>query len=271
MTALASPRGRPEAIVAPARGGAPFDVTRIPPAPDLAEYVDYHWLVRWREIEGHVQRVVPQPRIHVAAENGRLEVHGICRETFSRTIVGTGHVLGTAFHAGGFRPILKRPVVSISGTVQPAKDLLSVDDRPAARRILGTDGQAAMVEALEGYLRRTNPIPDPTAGLVTALVAEAERRTEITRAQQLASHAGISLRTLQRLFADYVGVGPKWVIQRLRILEAAGAAQAAPPADWATLSSELGFSDQPHLTRAFTSAVGTPPRTYEQRVRSPGR
>lgn len=78
------------------------------------------------------------------------------------------------------------------------------------------------------------------------------------------------MRTLQRLFAEYIGVGPKWVIQRLRILDAARAAHAGRPADWSALSNDLGFSDQSHLTRAFTSVVGTPPRTYERSLETSG-
>ena len=56
----------------------------------------------------------------------------------------------------------------------------------------------------------------------------------------------------------------RWVIQRLRILEAAGAAHAGAVPDWAALAVDLGFSDQAHLTRVFTQVVGTPPATYER-------
>ncbi|MGH3681525.1 MAG: helix-turn-helix domain-containing protein [Natronosporangium sp.] len=121
-----------------------------------------------------------------------------------------------------------------------------------------------MVEALEDYLLGTGPVPDPTAREVTALVGEAERRSGMVGAEQLAAYAGLSLRSLQRLFAEYVGIGPKWVIQRFRILEAAAAAHAGEPTHWASLAHRLGFSDQAHLTRAFTQVVGTPPATYQR-------
>jgi AraC-like DNA-binding protein len=97
-------------------------------------------------------------------------------------------------------------------------------------------------------------------------VAEAERRVEITRAELLAAHAGMSLRSLQRLFTEYVGVGPKWVIQRFRILDAVAAAHSGAVTDWATLARELGFSDQAHLTRVLTQVVGTPPASYQRQV-----
>jgi AraC-like DNA-binding protein len=262
------PAGHPEAIVRPDAAGRRFTVERIPPCDSLAEFVDYYWLVRWHVPGRHRQQVVPQPRVHLAAEQGRLLVHGVTRKPFFRTLEGSGQVLGAAFHAGGFRPLLRASVGGISGSVRPAAELLGVDDLPVARRILGTGDGARMVAALEDYLLEVGPEPDPTGRQATELVAEAERRVEITRAELLAAHAGMSLRSLQRLFTEYVGVGPKWVIQRFRILDAVAAAHAGAATDWATLARELGFSDQAHLTRVFTQVVGTPPASYQREVGS---
>lgn len=246
----------------PAAGERVFRVERVAPGADLAEFVDYYWLVRWRAPEPHQQQVVPQPRVHVAAEEGRLLVHGVNRGPFFRTLTGAGHVLGAAFHPGGFRPLLGRTVGAISGTVQPAQDVLGVDDEPVAGRILGTADTSEMVAALEDCLLGIDPKPDATAREVTALVEEARRRGEITRVEQLAGHAGLSPRSLQRLFTEYVGIGPKWIIQRFRILDAVAAAHSGDPIRWPDLAAHLGFSDQSHLTRTFTQVVGTPPATY---------
>lgn len=251
----------------PKAGQQAFDVDRIAPSASLAEFVDYYWLVRWRVQEPYRQQVVPQPRVHVAAEEGRLLVHGVSREQFFRTLTGTGHALGAAFHAGGFRPLLKRSVGAISGSARTGRAVLGRDDRPAAERILAATESEEMVDALEAYLLGLDPEPDPTAREVTGLVAHAERRTDIVRAEQLAAHAGRSLRSVQRLFTEYVGIGPKWVIQRFRILDAAAAAHSGDPTNWAALAQELGFSDQAHLTRVFAQVVGTPPAAYQ---RDPG-
>jgi hypothetical protein len=67
----AGPAGHPEAIVRPHVAERRFTVERLPPREDLAEFVDYHWLVRWDVPGPHRQQVVPQPRVHVAAEGGR--------------------------------------------------------------------------------------------------------------------------------------------------------------------------------------------------------
>jgi AraC-like DNA-binding protein len=263
------PVGHPAAIVRPDVAEQAFTVERLLPRPSLAEFVDYLWLVRWDVPAPHRQQVVPQPRVHLSATSGRLLVHGVTHKPFFRTLEGAGHVLGAAFHPGGFRPLLRASVASISESVRPAADLLGADDRPVAARIGGGGDRAEMVAALEEYLAGIGPEPDPTGRQVTELVAEAERRVEITRAEMLAAAAAMSLRSLQRLFAEYLGIGPKWVIQRFRILDAVAAAHSGTVTDWAALARELGFSDQAHLTRMFTQVVGTPPATYRRAIGSP--
>jgi len=52
------------------------------------------------------------------------------------------------------------------------------------------------------------------------------------------------------------------VLARYRLQDAADALATAEQVDLATLSAELGYYDQAHFTRAFTSAVGMPPGTY---------
>ena len=57
--------------------------------------------------------------------------------------------------------------------------------------------------------------------------------------------------------------GPKWVIQRCRLQDAA--ARVSPPTRPSTgpaWPTELGFADQAHLTRAFTATIGIPPAAY---------
>ena len=252
----------PQAIVRPKAAESVFDVERLRPRASLAPFVDYLWLVRWHVDGSHRQQVVTQPRIHIAAEDGRLLVHGVNRDPFFRTLRGDGHVLGAAFHPGGFRPMLGSSVGALSGTVVPAGDLFGVDDRPVAREVLATNDTEVMRTAFEDYLESRNTRADPTADEVAALVAYAESTTSLTRADVLAAHAGMSLRTLQRLFTEYVGIGPKWVIQRFRLLDAARAAHEGVEIDWAELAAASGFSDQAHLTRLFTRVVGTPPASY---------
>ncbi|MDF2725313.1 MAG: AraC family transcriptional regulator, partial [Paenibacillus sp.] len=64
----------------------------------------------------------------------------------------------------------------------------------------------------------------------------------------------------------YVGVSPKWVIQRYRLHEAAEQMERGEVADWAKLSLELGYYDQAHLIKAFKAIVGKSPEQYSKAV-----
>jgi AraC-like DNA-binding protein len=72
----------------------------------------------------------------------------------------------------------------------------------------------------------------------------------------------MTVRSLQRLFADYVGASPKWVMRRARLHEAAERADSGELVDWAELATDLGYADQAHLTRDFTDTIGVSPTRY---------
>jgi AraC-like DNA-binding protein len=76
------------------------------------------------------------------------------------------------------------------------------------------------------------------------------------------------VRALQRLFSTQVGVSPKWVILRYRIHEALEQAGTRSDVDWAALAADLGYADQAHLVRDFTTTVGVPPTAYAAEARA---
>lgn len=241
-----------------------IDISRHHPRESLRPFIDYLWVVRWTVTSTHSQQVLPQPKIHLAAEDGHLLIHGINRKPFLRTFDKSAQVIGVAFRAAGFRPFLDASVGTLQGKVVPAGELWGEDDRPVAQRVLAEADDTVMVRDVENYLERVGPTPDPLVDEIASIVDRIESDTAVHRVDQVAAIAGVSARTLQRMFTEYVGIGPKWVIQRRRLLDAAERAHSGEPVNWAELADRLGFSDQAHLIRAFTAAVGTPPAAYSR-------
>lgn len=87
----------------------------------------------------------------------------------------------------------------------------------------------------------------------------------ITRVDMLAAESDTSVRGLQRLFAEHVGVGPKWVIRRYRLHEVTQRMAARAAIDWAALAADLGYADQAHLIRDFSAMFGESPTRYAAR------
>jgi len=88
---------------------------------------------------------------------------------------------------------------------------------------------------------------------------------DIKTVDDLVHKAGIGKRTLQRIFNEYVGVNPKWVIRRYRLHELIERVHDSQKAvDWAQLALELGYFDQAHLINDFRSIVGYSPVRYQR-------
>jgi AraC-like DNA-binding protein len=121
---------------------------------------------------------------------------------------------------------------------------------------------AVMTEQAEALLCSVQPERDPAAEQAAELVARITGDPALRRVGQLAAASGVSARSLQRLFANYVGVSPKWVMRRARLHEAAERADGGELVDWAELAADLGYADQAHLTRDFTATIGVPPAHY---------
>jgi AraC-like DNA-binding protein len=119
-----------------------------------------------------------------------------------------------------------------------------------------------MISHASALLFSALPSPDPLASQAADLVALISSDTSLRRVDQLAAASGWSVRGLQRLFADYVGVGPKWVMRRARLHEASLRADSGEAVDWTELAADLGYVDQAHLTRDFTTTIGVPPGRY---------
>lgn len=240
-------------------------LARHEPSPAIARFVDYYWIVAWdlRGKASHESMVLSHPNVHLVFEAPRPAVYGIVRGTFARRISGLGHVLGVRFRPGGFRPFLGRPVADLVDRVEPAADFFAPDALLATQdAILATRDDAGMVAHAEEFLTPRLPDADPVVEEVSAMVDRITADPSLTRVDAVADAFGVSVRRLQRLFAEYVGASPKWVLRRARLHETAERATAGHRIDWAALAAELGYADQAHLTRDFTAAVGAPPGAY---------
>ncbi|WP_439676060.1 AraC family transcriptional regulator [Embleya sp. MST-111070] len=256
---------RPRGVLR-ADGAAGHRVSLYEPAADLAPFVEHHWIVHW-DLRGRApvrQKVLSHPNVHLVFEQPFPAVYGVVRDIFERELSGVGHVFGIKFRAGGFRPVLGAPVATLTDRVVPAVDLFGPTVVAAGERVLGAAAEPERVALAETWLRGALPAaePDPAVAETAAIVARITTAPNLFRVDDLAEEVGVPVRRLQRLFAEYVGVGPKWVLRRARLQEVAERAEHGAGIDWAALAADLGYADQAHLTRDFTAAVGTAPSRY---------
>jgi AraC-like DNA-binding protein len=239
-----------------------------PAAADLAGLIARYWWARWdlRGEPDYAQLIVPQPSVQLTfPTDGPPMIRGVSRGRTRRTLSGLGAVFGVTFRPGVFRRFLGAPVDSITDRARPAAAVFG-PDLPAVDA--GRLDAEAMAARIERFLRPRLPPADPVGDEVVTWVADIAATPQLRRVADLTDRYGLATRRLQRLFAEHVGVSPKWVIRRYRLHEVTQRMAAREPGDtidWAALAFELGYADQAHLVRDFTGMFGEPPTSYAAR------
>ena len=244
-----------------------FTLTRHPPAPELREFVEHHWVLRWNLAESHDQHVVGEsvgardvlPRRVRRLRSGAPAFHPSAQRTRARDRGQDPARL--------FPPVPRRPVRTLADRSVDVAAIFGPGAAIAEKTIRNARTDEEMIIAIDNLLiacRR--PITRATRAAAEAVETIAAD-PGITRVAELAAVLGLSVRAVQRLFAEHVGTTPKWAIRIYRLNEAARLLAAPIPPDYADLATRLGYSDQPHFIRDFRAVTGAPPAEYARCAR----
>lgn len=259
---------KPRGVLHSSLDAAGFAHARYWPSPDLAAYVEHYWTVAWNLSAPCVRETLPHPVVHLVVELDEAIVGGPATRRWTREFaIGCGRVFAIKFRVGGFRPFSQGPVAKLADRMISVSDLFGAKARGLARDVLASDDHHASVAVLENFLRGCAPAADATVDLVAQIAERIAVDRDITRIEQVAAEFALTPRTLQRLFRDYVGVSPKWVIQRYRLHEVVERVDGAATPDWAAMAFDLGYADQAHLIRDFKRLVGRSPAEYARSLR----
>ncbi len=266
------PDTRNRGVLEEAKARSVYRALRVLPPDDLANHVDYFWLVRWSLAEPYEQHVLALPAAHFVFERNdvtrRCESRfaGPGRSRFTRVLEGKGHILGIAFHPGTAFPWVNCPLAPLADRLVELHTVWPHEVRGAERAILSRRCDADAVDRAANYLRRWLPPLDEPSKLSRQLVNRIATDRALCRVEQLVTQCGLSERALQRLFHRYVGVTPKAVIRRFRLVEAAETLVKRARLNLTDLAQSLGYFDQSHFIRDFRSTVGRAPSEYRRRA-----
>lgn len=214
---LAIPRG----ILHVTGDDTSLGLTRFEPSAELAVFVEHYWEVVWQNQPTTLRETVPHPSVFLAIEHDRSTLGGVYQKRFSRMIEGDGRVLGVKFRPGGFKTFVNSSVCDLTNQVVLPETIFGQAFSKLEKNALATSDAAMAFELVDQFLIQRDPIGTPELDLVREIMTLIETDRSIKRADAIADQFSIGLRSLQRLFKQYVGVSPKWVIQRHRLIEAA--------------------------------------------------
>ena len=135
-------------------------------------------------------------------------------------------------------------------SIKSFRDLVAVEPRPRT--------PAEHIASLEQFLieRLQHAAIHP---VVASVLAELERKRGDLRASELAAHAGVSPRQLNRLMRRWVGYGSKRLATIVRFQATLHEMEQSARRPVASLAMENGYFDQSHLTHDTVRFSGATP------------
>jgi AraC-like DNA-binding protein len=256
--------GKPRGVLHQRLEHGDFQHVRRAPSPALAGLIEHYWYVSWdlRDLPAQQQETLPHPNVQFVVEPGLTGIYGVHTGRFIRALEGQGRVFGIKFKAGGFFHFYGAPVSELMDRSLAPSRLFGDDAVRFEADIFAAQDTDAMSSIAERFLLAHRPADDANVARVSALVGNIAADRNLTSVDKLVEQTGLTKRALQRLFNQYVGIGPKWVINRYRIHEAIAQLQAGTPIAWTELALELGYFDQAHFIRDFRTLVGRSPAQY---------
>lgn len=239
------------------------------------------WLLRSDESAGATMPIVPDgsveivlnlgDAVHELDAAGRLEVQPrammVGQPTRPVTVRPSGSLLmvGIRLQPWASRAFVRAPASEVAnrsidvGAETPGFGSL-VDALGAAR-----DDEARLA-LLDPWLRR-QVFTEPRR-FVPEAVRRMQGRGPLPSIRALAAELGVTMRSLQRAFAEEVGLGPK-ALQRInRLQRAIGHSRADESLPWAAIAAQAGYFDEAHLNLDFNALAGCSPSQFAPRAES---
>lgn len=239
---------------------------RLAPAGRAEPLVRWFWITRWSLPDGEVSRqeLISFPALNLVVENGMVGLAGPTTRADHTDLSGAGWAIGALLRPAAV-PLFTADPGSLRDDYVPfeAPDLhAGVDEAMASD---SEKGRAAAAERFAAWLVARAGEPTAEARLANRL-AELAEDPGVRRVGTIAERLAVSERTLQRLARTYIGLSPAALIRRRRLQEAAEWIRDDPDADLAGLATELGYTDQAHLTNEFVRVLGFTPARYRRTV-----
>lgn len=196
----------------------------------------------------------------------RVSVIGTMTRPLTVTTTGAVDMLGVRFRPGGLPLFLALDAAELTDTSANLTNFWGQAADSTWHR-LGEATQADRVRLLQDMLiARVNGNLDP---FVRHCVERMEKEGGELRINNLERSTGLGGRQIERKFARLVGISPKTFARVVRFKRVISAMTDATSPRLAALAADLGFADQPHLSREFKTFSGLTPANYLASSRQP--
>lgn len=241
---------------------------RLLPPEALVPWVHHFWWLRWDLRTPFSAEALSYPAARIvlttATGDSRAVVEGVFTARRSKTRIARGDEFGIQFRPVAFQGLLRGAMSKVRDQVVPLGRLLGRAGVAWAEQVFAAiDVEEKIALATTFLAERLEPLT-PEVVALRDLVEQLATDRSLLRVEDVGLRLGLDTRALQRRFLRYVGVSPKGVLRRYRLLDAAEQLKAPSAPTLASLAASLGYADQAHFARDFKKVVGRTPGAFQR-------
>lgn len=251
------------------------------PKNELSPYIKYMWILEssHEEKESCTIRIIPTGCCEIifhfgnnlwdVDRNGKLNRQNdifICgQRTEFRDYLGQGRtgVMVVVLRPAGASALLKIPGNELTDLQIDAGCVFKNEVSYLNERIKECISLNQKFLVIENYIKaklyKDNYPIDPRVNEGTKLISNCRGNIKI---EHLAYHINLSVRQMERLFNQSIGLSPKEFATILRLQNILSLKQKNNGLTQAELALSAGYSDQPHFINEFRSLTGYTPKRY---------
>ena len=251
-------------------GDGPFHTTDYAPAQGLERFIHGYWTLSWDLPAGEAfpLRVIPSGCINILIQEHTSRVAGVRRKIYEFTLKENGDIFGVLFKPGAFRLFSSAQLSELTDRAAPIREIFGDDGQALERRIFSTPLERDRQEIADRFFLDRLPPEDPAFSTVEKAVGWILEDPQIRKVDDIVSKCALGKRTLQRLFDEYLGINPKWMIQTARFQEAVKTLGLGAGTNWAEFALSLGYYDQSHFINDFKAIIGYAPDAASSRLKT---
>jgi AraC-like DNA-binding protein len=256
-----------------------------PPAHALQPYIECYWFLRARLPESHgLEEVVfTDARADLMFNFGDPYQRRVAGDTHSQVVrapnldgqrrrpvhisqAGAIDLVGVRFRPGGLAAFLPLPIHELADQVLDIRAMFGGAGDELAERLFEAVMPQRQRPLLDHFfLARLQLRPEQRA--VAALADRIERQHGRAPIAELSASYGYSIRTMDRMFQQTIGLSPKFYSRLVRFQGLLGSLVHQLDIRWADTIDAHGYYDQAHLIHEFRSFTGMRPEQYRAYLR----
>ncbi|MFL5616416.1 MAG: DUF6597 domain-containing transcriptional factor [Gemmatimonadaceae bacterium] len=245
----------------------------FPVPPPLRSYVRCLWRMSGDAGAGPPEPIIPDGCAELIINLGNAFIHHLASGSYHQprwlvagqitraiTIAPSGHVelWGVRFQPWGAAPLLDFAGVEMQDRLTSLDSVTNSLDRDLVA-VADCESESTQHDTLISVLTRHVAGARRVDSRMPRLMALASSRAESFTVRGLAGEAGLSIRRVQGLFRDDVGLSPKQLHRIVRFQRALALRRQHPRRTWSGIASSAGYYDQAHLIHDAHGIAGCTP------------